>query len=100
MGSTLQLSITISILIGELMNFLLIPSSPSGKCIPLSPFSWKMQIAFSVVFALGLLIVLFFGPNPKRGVFSDDLMISRREEGGFLSVALCSGVRATIACNV
>ena len=67
MGSTLQLSITISILIGELMNFLLIPSSPSGKCSPLSPFSWKMQIAFSVVFALGLLIVLFFGPNPKRG---------------------------------
>ena len=80
-GSTLQLSITISILIGELMNFLLIPSSPSGKCIPLSPFSWKMQIAFSVVFALGLLIVLFFGPNPKPGAkkVASSLSLSAQE---------------------
>lgn len=74
------------------MNYLLIPSSPSGKCVPLSAFSWKMQIAFSVIFAVGLLIVLFFGPNPKRRSRVAMLMCSWREEGGFVPVPVCSGV--------
>ncbi|CBK21012.2 uncharacterized protein [Blastocystis hominis] len=66
-GSTFQLSITFSILIGELMNFLLVPSFNSEQCIPLSDFSWKMQISFCALFGLLLLITLFFGPNPKPG---------------------------------
>ena len=80
-GSTLQLSITISILIGEFMNYLLIPSSPSSKCVPLSAFSWKMQIGCSAVFAVGLLIVLFFGPNPKPGAkkVASSLSLSAQE---------------------
>ena len=74
------------------MNYLLIPSSPSGKCVPLSAFSWKMQIGWSGVFAVGLLIVLFFGPNPKRRSRIAMLMCSRREEGGFFPVPVRSGV--------
>ena len=57
---------TFSILIGELMNFLLVPSFNSDQCIPLSDFSWRMQISFCALFGLLLLITLFFGPNPKR----------------------------------
>ena len=48
------------------MNFLLVPSFNSEQCIPLSDFSWKMQISFCALFGLLLLITLFFGPNPKR----------------------------------
>ena len=65
-GSTYQLSVTFSILVGEFMNYLLIPSFDSTTCTPLTPFSWKMQIAFSAFFALCLLITLFFGPNTRR----------------------------------
>ena len=74
------------------MNYLLIPSSPSGKCVPLSAFSWKMQIGFSSFFAVGLLIVLFFGSNPKRRSCNAMLICSRREEGGLFPVPVCSGV--------
>ena len=35
-GSTYQLSVTFSILIGEFMNYLLIPSFDSDKCVPLT----------------------------------------------------------------
>lgn len=69
-GSTYQLSVTFSILIGEFMNYLLIPSFDSEKCVPLTPFSWKMQIGFSAFFAVCLLIILFFGPNTKRTTMS------------------------------
>lgn len=48
------------------MNFLLVPSFNSDQCIPLSDFSWRMQISFCALFGLLLLITLFFGPNPKR----------------------------------
>lgn len=65
-GSTYQLSVTFSILIGEFMNYLLIPSFNADKCIPLTSFSWKMQIGFSAFFAVCLLFTLFFGPNTKR----------------------------------
>ena len=68
-GSTYQLSVTFSILVGEFMNYLLIPSFDSEKCIPLTPFSWKMQIGFSAFFAVCLLFTLFFGPNTKRLCF-------------------------------
>lgn len=65
-GSTFQLSVTFSILIGEVMNYLMIPSFNSDTCIPLTNFSWRMQICFCSVFGLLLLITLLFGPNPKR----------------------------------
>ena len=42
-GSTFQLSITFSILIGEFMNYLLVPSFESDKCVPLNDYIWKMK---------------------------------------------------------
>lgn len=68
---------TFSILIGELMNFLLVPSFNSDQCIPLSDFSWRMQISFCALFGLLLLITLFFGPNPKRTPLLPSLKSSR-----------------------
>ena len=65
-ASTVQLSITIFILVGEIFNYLFIPSFNTEKCIPLTPLSWKMQIGFPAVFGICLIITLLFGPNPKR----------------------------------
>jgi len=65
-ASTLQLFITFFILIGEVFNYLFVPSFDSEKCVPLTPLSWKMQIGFSAVFGVCLIITLLFGPNPKR----------------------------------
>lgn len=95
-GSTFQLSITFSILIGEFMNYLLVPSFDSDKCVPLSDFSWKMQIGFSAVFGLLLFITLLFGPNPKRRVKQWRVMNSWRKACGLLSFIICSGVRASL----
>lgn len=65
-GSTFQLSITIFILVGEFLNYLLIPSFDTTKCVPLTPFSWKMQLGFPAVFGICFIVTVLFGPRLKR----------------------------------
>ena len=56
----------IFILVGEFLNYLLIPSFDTTKCVPLTPFSWKMQLGFPAVFGICFIVTVLFGPRLKR----------------------------------
>lgn len=64
-GSLFQLSVTFFIFLAQLMNFFFVDEFDVNACVPLSDFSWKIQLGISSILGVFLFILLLFAPDMK-----------------------------------
>lgn len=64
-GSLFQLSVTLFIFLAQLMNYFFVDAFDVNHCVPLSDFSWRIQLGISSILGVLLMVLLLFAPEMR-----------------------------------